>query len=192
MLKKTVKYLDFDDQPQEETLYFNITMTEFTDHMDLAERVEKLDAIMKEERREMTTAEVKSVLDLVKELVYLSYGVRSADGKRFSKKDENGVPRWHEFVETAVYDTFVYSLFVNPQEAVDFVIGVLPADLRAEARKSVEAQLAPKAVEDAPVEKDNRPAWVRENREPTQQELIGMPADQLREMYVAKAARNSQ
>lgn len=133
MLKQTVSYYDFDDNESQETLYFNLTKTELADNLHLQTELEELQETFSGVERQLNTEEITRVIDLVKTLMKLSYGIRSADGKRFIKTDE----QWVEFTQTAAYDAFLYSLFQDPQKAVEFMTGILPKDLRDEANKIV-------------------------------------------------------
>jgi hypothetical protein len=224
MLKQTINYTDFDGNPAEETLYFNLTKIEIADNLDLKEQVEKIQKSFEGESRTLETHEVQAILALVKRLMCLSYGVRSADGKRFIKSDE----LWTEFTQTAVYDEFLFSLFKDPQNAFAFILGILPQDIRAEAEAmattnpnqeplldssdSESTQISPtSAPAPSPIPKtpdriaellsdttdgmgetqsvvldDDRPAWIRENREPTQNEIREATPEQLREAYTRK------
>ena len=127
MLKQTVSYLDFDDNPTQETLYFNLTKTELADNITIKDELDAMQHTFSQERQELTTTEIKQLIDLVKTFMRLSYGVRSADGKRFIKTDE----QWTEFTQTAAYDAFLYSLFEDPNKAVVFMTGILPKDVRS-------------------------------------------------------------
>ena len=127
MLKQTVSYHDFDDNPTQETLYFNLTKTELADNITLKDELDAMQETFSRERHELTTTEIKQLIDLVKTFMRLSYGVRSADGKRFIKTEE----QWTEFTQTAAYDAFLYSLFEEPNKAVVFMTGILPKDVRS-------------------------------------------------------------
>jgi len=129
MLKKTITYEDFDENKVTDTLYFNITKTELTEHFDLVDNFENLQEIFKE-KHDLSSDEVKTILEFVKTLMKLSYGIKTADGKSFEKSDE----LWHKFTQTAAYDAFVFSLFNNPEEAVDFMMSIFPKDLVAQAK----------------------------------------------------------
>lgn len=128
MLKQTVEYIDFNDNRATETLYFNITKTELSENLYLKDEIEQVQQELSGDEREMTPAEIQRILDLVKTLMKLAYGVRSDDGKRFIKSEEV----WTEFTQTAVYDAFLFSLFEEPENAVSFMLGIIPADLRSQ------------------------------------------------------------
>lgn len=135
MLKQTIEYTDFDDNLARETLYFNLTKTELADNLHLQDELQAIEkSYTGDAKRELSTAEVKNVLDLVKTFMRLSYGVRSSDGKRFIKTDE----QWIEFTQTAAYDSFLYSLFEDPTNALNFMTGILPKGLREAALKAAQ------------------------------------------------------
>lgn len=130
MLKQSVSYTDFDDNECVETLYFNLTKTELTDNLDLKEELEKIQQdFTGEPKRNLETHEIQRILDLVKTFMRLSYGIRSEDGKRFIKTPD----LWTEFTQTAAYDSFLFGLFENPANALAFMTGILPKDLRSRA-----------------------------------------------------------
>lgn len=147
MLKQSVAYTDFDDNESVETLYFNLTKTELADNLDLKDEFEKLQSeFIGDDKRELETQEIRKILELVKTLMRLSYGVRSADGKRFVKTQE----QWTEFTQTAVYDQFLFSLFEQPTNAMNFITGILPKELRSAAleaaqKSGVDSELVDKA-----------------------------------------------
>lgn len=134
MLKQTVSYFDFDDNPSQETLYFNLTKSELADNIHLRDELEEMQKVFSTEKKELSTGEITQLIDLVKTIMRLSYGIRSADGKRFIKSDE----QWTEFTQTAAYDEFLYSLFEDPNKAVLFMTGILPKGVR----ETVDAEIA--------------------------------------------------
>ncbi|WNM72437.1 hypothetical protein SEA_MOSSY_58 [Gordonia phage Mossy] len=137
MLKKTVAYTDFDDNDAMETLYFNLTKSELADNMSLEEELEKIQQdFIGMGKRKLEPKEIQRVLDLVKLFMRLSYGIRSEDGKRFVKTPQI----WEEFTQTAAYDAFLFSLFQDPQNAFDFMVGILPKDMRDPAMQALKKQ----------------------------------------------------
>ncbi|ADD81063.1 gp065 [Rhodococcus phage ReqiPoco6] len=134
MLKQTVEYTDFDDNRCAETLYFNLTKTELAENAHLTDRLEKMQKMFGGEKRQLETSEIQQLLDLVKTIMRISYGVRSADGKRFIKTEE----QWVEFTQTAVYDEFLISMFTDPDKMFAFMYGIMPADMREQAKVEAE------------------------------------------------------
>lgn len=138
MLKQTVSYENFDGHTVTEDLYFNITKTELANEIEKAEEIARLQTMFDGPQRELSAGEVKKLLELIKWLVKLSYGVRSEDGKRFVKTPQV----WEEFTQTAAYDAFLFGLFEQPERAVQFMIGVVPKDLRGDVEKKTMQRMA--------------------------------------------------
>lgn len=179
MLKKTIIYTDYNNEKQQEDLYFNLTRTEIIDLIDLQPRLEAWQKMLSGEERDLTTEEVRELLSLIKLLIEKSYGVRSEDGRRFMKSDD----LFTEFKQTAVYDEFVFGLFRNGgTAAIEFLTGIVPADLLDN-----EPESTTKTVELPQPSHDDIPAWVREDREPTPKELTSMSQDQLRDAFMKRS-----
>lgn len=171
MHKATIQYEDFDGRTQTEDLYFNISKTEITDNLDLEERFEKVKVLFDGGPREWSRPEVDTYLSLVKHVMSIAYGVRSEDGKRFRKSPEI----WDDFKSSAAYDAYLFSLFTEPDKANQFLVGVLPPDLRIEAQKEIEKN---GGVVPAPV----APTASDEAAGPTDEELLRMhPMDMTEE-----------
>lgn len=124
MLKETISYTDYDDQPQSKTLHFNISKVELADNLDMQEELQSFQDIFEGPEHQLTVEEVKRLLEMIKKLIKLSYGVR--EGDRFIKNERV----WNEFTETAAYDAFMMSMFEDPTKAVRWMIGIIPKDIR--------------------------------------------------------------
>lgn len=194
MLKQTVMYEDFDGNPASEVLYFNLSRSELMELLpELLPEVQRLQAMFEGVQRDLTTDEVQTLLNFVKRLVELSYGERSADGKRFHKS----IGLFEDFKQTAVYDEFLMGLFEDPNKANAFMTGVLPKQLLEEVQKTQssptpqveESVPALSVVKDEPV-KDDTPAYMREMREPTSKELQAMSRSELIEAMKWKSELN--
>lgn len=148
MIKYDIKYRNFDDNERTKTVYFHMTRTELGDNLDLGERFETLAHQLAGDGtdRELTKEEVKIILELVKDVMKLSYGERSADGEHFYKSEAI----WHEFKSSAVYDAALWWLFEDSDRAMGFLTGMMPKDLVEEAKAQQRKQPQdhqPKAVE---------------------------------------------
>lgn len=135
MLKKTIKYTDFNGNEVSEDFYFNLTKAEVAE-MELY--ATKLDAEGKQTggMEQMLQAVVNSgsgklIIDTFKEIVSKSYGVRSEDGKRFIKSPQ----LFEEFTQTAAYSEFFMELITEADSAADFIKGVMPVELSAPSDK---------------------------------------------------------
>lgn len=125
MLKKTIAYTNFDGVEMKEDFFFNLTQAELTElQMSKAggfgEYIEKI----------VAAKDVPTLAKLFKDLIMLSYGEKSADGKRFVKKAADGHRLADDFVETEAYSNLYMELIMDDKEAANFVNGILPSEVR--------------------------------------------------------------
>lgn len=127
MLKHTMTYTDFNDEKVTETLYFNLSKPELLEYeADYEGGIEKV-------LQNIIDAQDKKTLILeFKKIILLSYGVKTPDGKRFIKTDEDRIA----FEQTAAYQQLFMDLATDDKLAAEFVNGVIPKDLREEVEKA--------------------------------------------------------
>lgn len=129
MLKKTIKYKNYNGVEVEEDFYFNLTETELTEwefEMDggLSAALDRL----------MRAQDIKQLMGFWKDVVVRAYGVKSPDGKRFIKSQEVR----DEFLQSEAYNELFMEL-VEADKAVEFVNGLLPKNLDAFSQKLLNA-----------------------------------------------------
>jgi hypothetical protein len=141
--KHKLSYYDYDDERREATLYFNINKVELTKNLHLKDRLEELEEMLKgddeTEERELTPDEIRQLVNFIEVLVDLAYGVRTEkDGEdRFFKS----TAILEDFKASPMYSEFIYSLFAEtPEQAVAFMYGVLPRELREQAAKATKIE----------------------------------------------------
>lgn len=135
MLKHMVTWEGHDGQTTTRTAYFNLTRYEVAHDMEL----EKLEArflafqenVVEDDDRDMTPPEIREMLDIFKVLIKHAYGIRSQDGKRFTKNEEV----WNEFVETGCFDAFIFDMFKDANRANAFMNGIWPKEIQEAAAK---------------------------------------------------------
>lgn len=134
MLKKVINYEDFDGNKRTEEHYFHLNKIELTE-MAIALPDDVTSAIgddpenIDEEKaaaRILATLGSKGVLDFVKDLVKKSYGIKSSDGKKFSKKPEH----FEEFSETLAYESLMEELMFDQVKAAEFVNAVISSSAK--------------------------------------------------------------
>lgn len=120
MLKRNITYEDFNGDTVTETFYFNLSRTELINlEVEMDGGLKRfLERIVEEE-------DAKALIEQFQKIVLLSYGERSADGKRFIKNDELR----EAFTQTAAYDALFMELATDANAAADFVTGIIPANL---------------------------------------------------------------
>ena len=135
MLKKTIKYTDFNGNEVTEDFYFNLTKAEVAE-MELGASRLDADGNIKGGMQDLLAEIVASgsgqrIMDTFKEILARSYGMRSEDGKRFIKSKE----LFEEFTQTAAYSEFFMELITDADAASSFIKAVMPADLAVESDK---------------------------------------------------------
>ncbi len=132
MLKQTRTYVDFDGNKRTEDFWFHLTKAEITE-LQLS-----VDGGLQEMIRRMVAAQdAPQIIKLMKEFVQLSYGVKSADGKRFEKSPELTAA----FTQTQAYSDIFMELAFDDEAAAKFIQGVVPADM-AEAVASAQLEVS--------------------------------------------------
>lgn len=138
MIKKTVKYEDFNGDVVKEDLYFHLSKAELMD-LEVGSENKFSDRLTKVTE----TEDAGEVLSVFKEILQNAYGERSEDGKRFVKNSRIR----EEFASSEAYSELLYELISNPDEAARFVNGLLPASLMEEAESRINSGGDPKQTE---------------------------------------------
>lgn len=137
MLKKVIKYTDFNGIEREEPFYFNLTKA------DLLEMEMSKDGGMGEFiARVVATHDQRELMNLFKTFILKAYGEKSDDGKYFNKSEEISA----RFAATNAYSELVMELLANENDAASkFINGLAPAGSQpiteAEAKKFLEDKM---------------------------------------------------
>lgn len=116
MLKKTMKYTDYNGEEQERDFYFHLNKAELLE-MELSADG-GLEAMIK---RLMEEKNGKKIVEIFKDLILKSYGEKTVDG-RFTKSEELS----KKFSETAAYPELFTELATDAEAASAFVNGIVP------------------------------------------------------------------
>jgi len=130
MLKKTIKYTDFNDEEQERDFYFNLTKAELV-RMDMNATTGDGDSLAKKIERIIASNNGKEIMQEFEGLILSSYGERTPDG-RFEKSPEIS----SRFASTAAYSELFMELVTDANAGAAFINGLVPKDLADELRKS--------------------------------------------------------
>ena len=128
MLKKPIRYTDFDGNDRKADFYFNLTKMELVD-MNLA-NAGGLQRVIEEIINEQ---DVRRIVELMKDIIVKSYGKKSLDGNRFIKS-ENGRRLADDFIETEAYSELVMEFINDPEKFATFVNGIIPQALADELK----------------------------------------------------------
>jgi len=117
MLKKTIKYTDYDGNPRIEDFYFNLSKAEVAE-MELSET----GGLSKLLQKIIAEKNNKKIIEMFKDLILRAYGEKSPDGKRFIKNQELR----DAFCQTEAYSELFMELAGNAEAAAAFVNGITP------------------------------------------------------------------
>lgn len=120
MLKKTIKYTDYNGTERVEDFYFNLTKAELME-LELS-TVGGLSTMLE---KIVASVEVDQIIRIFKEIILKSYGEKSADGRRFIKNDDLTVA----FTQTEAYSNLFMELATDSDAAVAFINGIMPSDV---------------------------------------------------------------
>ena len=115
MIKKTVKYNDFNGNQCEEVLYFHMSKPEMA-KLEFGKK-EGLSNYIKEA---VESGDNAGLLEVFNQVILGSYGVKSEDGKRFTK-----TPALKEaFEQSPAYDAIFMEIATEPAKAEAFIKGI--------------------------------------------------------------------
>lgn len=120
MLKKTIKYVDYNDNAREDTYHFNMSKAEFIRfEMNLPGGIEKT------VEKALAENDNATLFNLFEQLVLKSYGKKTADGG-FAKSAEATM----EFSQTEAYSELIMELITDPtgKKFAEFLKGIMPKD----------------------------------------------------------------
>lgn len=117
MIKKTITYTDYDGIERTEDFYFNLSKAELAE-MNLTTE----GGLDKKIKAIVDAKNGAEIIKLFKEIVLLSYGKKSPDGRRFIKSKEIT----DEFIQTEAYSDLFMELATNADSASTFINGVIP------------------------------------------------------------------
>lgn len=135
MLKKTITYTDYNGTVRTEDKYFNLSKAELM-QMEMGTPGGFANML----QNIINAQDGASIIKIMNDLISKSYGVKSPDGKQFIKSEELS----REFMQTEAYSEMFMEMVTDANAAADFVNGIIPADLAAEAaKKAAIPQIAP-------------------------------------------------
>lgn len=123
MIVKRIKYTDYDGNEREEDFRFNLTEAELMKmEFDTEGGMEALINKIIDEK------DAKKIGELFDKIILMSYGEKSADGKRFVKSPEIS----KAFSETEAYNVLYMELLTDEKAASAFVNGLVPQKIANE------------------------------------------------------------
>lgn len=131
MLKKTMTYEDFNGKTRTDDFYFNLTKAECAE-LEFGFGGDRLSDMVD---RIVNESDIKTIIEILKKIILMAYGVKSTDGKRFIKNDQLR----EEFSQTNAYSDLFMSLAFDATEAASFIQGI--ANVSDEDAKRVQDEV---------------------------------------------------
>lgn len=127
MIKITKTYTDYNGVEKTEDFYFNLEQSE----------VIKMEAsyeggLSAAVNRATAAKDMPTLLTIFEDLVLLSYGVKSGDGRRFIKTPEVK----EDFKYCKAFSMIYTELATNAEAAAEFVNGIAPDEHKEEVKKA--------------------------------------------------------
>lgn len=124
MLSKNIKYTDYNGVEREEKFLFNLSKAELME-MEMGTAGGLAESI----RHIIETQDGGLIMKTFKDLILKAYGEKSADGKRFIKVNDAGIPLSVAFSQTEAYSELFMELATDSMAAAKFVEGIVPNDI---------------------------------------------------------------
>lgn len=129
MLSKAITYEDLDGKQVTETFHFHLNKAE------IAELELSYDGGLSAFIKTLVDANDGGViLKVFREIITMTVGRRSEDGKRFEKSKEITA----EFMQTGAYSELLMDLAQDADAAVGFIKSVVPSDMAAKVTEDLE------------------------------------------------------
>lgn len=117
MLKKSITYVDYDGNQRTETYWFNL------DEAEILELQMRFPGGMSAMLQKMVEEEDGAkILATIKEIIMLSFGEKTLDGKYFEKSHEKSV----RFTQSRAYSALLMELYRDAGAAADFMNKIIP------------------------------------------------------------------
>ena len=129
MYVKSITYEDYNGNERTEDFYFNLSRAEVIKWLTQSGDY-TLDQVF---QRLTEKRNGREIMNIFENLIYMAYGEKSLDGRRFEKTEE--VKR--NFMETEAYSKLFTELVTDAKAAASFVNAIIPRDMQEEIAKMV-------------------------------------------------------
>lgn len=145
MLKKLIKYVDYDGRERSENFYFYLNKAELME-MELG-----VDGGMQQMiQLIIDKQDIPKIMNAFKTIILKAYGEKSPDGRRFIKSEALSTA----FSQTEAYSNLYMELVTDAKAAAAFINGIVPEEVAQavnERRKQDEVQEENKDAKVVPI-----------------------------------------
>ena len=149
MLKKLIKYTDYDGHERSENFYFYMSKAELMEmELGTVGGMQNLIQLIIDKQ------DIPKIMEAFKTIILKSYGEKSPDGRRFIKSEELS----KAFSQTEAYSNLYMELITDADAAARFINGIVPEDVAqaAEARRKQQEAEETEAPENADIKVENK------------------------------------
>jgi hypothetical protein len=132
LILKTITFPNYNDEQETDSFYFNLSKGELI-KMQMAAIDERTESFQDKLEKIGKSLNGKALIDVVDEIIDVSYGVKTVDGKRFIKNAKD----LEIFKSSGAYSELVVELCTDAEACAAFVNGLVPKNLRDEVTKEV-------------------------------------------------------
>lgn len=126
MLKKLIKYVDYDGRERSENFYFYMSKAELMEmELGTVGGMQNLIQLIIDKQ------DIPKIMEAFKTIILKAYGEKSPDGRRFIKSPELS----EAFSQTEAYSNLYMELITDADAAAMFINGIVPEDVAAAANK---------------------------------------------------------
>lgn len=129
MYVKKIKFMDFNDVQREEEYFFNLNKAEVIKWLTTSGDY-TLDKVLERLSKERNG---KKIMEIFEDMIKMSYGKPSLDGRKFEKTEEI----WNDFYQSDAYSELFTELVTDATKAAVFVNNIVPKDLAEEVAKII-------------------------------------------------------
>lgn len=149
MLKKLIKYVDYDGHERSENFYFYMSKAELMEmELGTVGGMQNLIQLIIDKQ------DIPKIMEAFKTIILKAYGEKSPDGRRFIKSKELS----EAFSQTEAYSNLYMELITDANAAATFINGIVPTDVAAAAaearKKEVEETKEENNITEIPVDKE--------------------------------------
>lgn len=124
MIKKAVTYINYDGQPQTDTLLFHLSKFEWLELETFTKG-----GLVENLKDSIESGNAKKTIDILRKIILTAYGEKNEDTGRFEKSQEISL----RFSKTEAFSELFYEIAYDAVKSQEFFMGLVPEDLKREA-----------------------------------------------------------
>ena len=129
MLRRPVKYTDYEGNPATTICYFHLNKFEWLELETYTKG-----GLIENLENAIETNNAKKTIDLLKKIILRAYGEKNPETGAFEKDDDRAI----RFSKTEAFSELFYELAYDESKSREFFLGLIPPEVRENALKKLE------------------------------------------------------